>query len=180
MTKDVELTTERLLLRPLRLADITEILEYSMDDDWSRYFDPSTREGVEAFVAHNVLAPWDKEARFSILLDSRVIGGVGLTIDKGHKIAEIGYSMNKDHWGKGIMTEAAGRIVRWGFEELGLAKIYSHADVLNVGSWRVMEKVGMTREGLFRGHSGFRGERQDDVYYGLLRDEWIANEANLR
>ena len=59
------------------------------------------------------------------MLDSKVIGGLGLTIDKKHKIAEVAYSMAKEHRGKGIITEAARRVVRWGFEELGLAKIYS-------------------------------------------------------
>ena len=161
----------------MRLTDIAEVIEYSMDEDWSRHFNPSTVEDLEAFVAQNVLAPWDEGPRFSIVLDSKVIGGLGLLIDKKHNIAELGYSMSKEHWGKGIMTEAARRVVLWGFEEVGLAKIYSHADVLNVGSWRVMEKLGMTREGLFRGHSLARGVRQDDVYYGLLREDWDGGEA---
>ncbi len=177
MREGIELSTERLLLRPIRLTDIAEVLDYSIDDEWSRHFNPSTVEDVEDFVAQNVLAPWAESPRFSIVVDSKVIGGLGLTIDKKHKIAELAYSMAKEHWGKGIMTEAARGVVRWGFEELGLAKIYSHADVLNVGSWRVMEKLGMTREGLFRGHSLARGVRQDDVYYGLLREDWEANEA---
>ena len=146
-----------------------------MDDDWSRHFDPSTVEYVESFVAQKVLAPWDEDPRFSVLLDAKVIGGVGLTIDKRSNIAELGYLIAKAHWGKGIMTEATLRVVRWGFEELGLDKIFAHADVLNVGSWRVMEKLGMTRERLFRGHSLARRVRLDDVYYGLLREEWEAS-----
>ena len=179
MREGVELSTERLLLRPIRLTDIAEVIEYSMVDDFSRHFGYFSVEHVEAFVAQNVLAPWDVGPRFSIVLDSKVIGGIGLTIDKKNKIAEIAYSMAKEHWGKGIITEAARRVVRWGFEELGLEKIYAHSDVLNVGSWHVMEKLGMTREGLLSGHSLARGVRHDDVYYGLLCEDWEASKALL-
>ena len=70
------------------------------------------------------------------------------------------------------MTEAVTAVVGWGFDELGLQKVYSRADVENVGSWRVMEKIGMTREGTLRSQGVNRGVRQDYHYYGILRTEW--------
>jgi len=70
------------------------------------------------------------------------------------------------------MPEAAKAVIQWGFGERGLAKIWAKADPRNRRSWRVMEKLGMTREGLLRGHLKVRGERVDDVYYGILREEW--------
>ena len=172
MTEPVELRTERLLLRPIRLRDVVEIYEYSQDEEWARYFNPHTLEYIESFVAKNIMAPWDTGPRFSIVLDAKVVGGIGLAIDKANEISEIGYSIAREQWGKGYVTEAAREVVRWGFEELGLAKIYSHAHAGNRRSWRVMEKLGMTREGLFRGHFLTRGERTDEVYYGLQRKEW--------
>ena len=172
MSESVELRTERLLLRPMRLRDVVDVYEYSQDEEWGRYSNPHTLDYVEWFVAKNVMAPWDTGPRFSIVIDANVVGGIGLEIDKANKIAEVGYSIAREHWGKGYVPEAAREVLRWGFEDLGLAKIYAHAHAENKRSWRVMEKLGMTREGLFRGHSITRGERTDDVYYGLLREEW--------
>jgi ribosomal-protein-alanine N-acetyltransferase len=70
------------------------------------------------------------------------------------------------------MTEAAHAVVDWGFKNLGLAKIFAMADLPNQGSWRVMEKLGMTREGVLRRESIVNGQPVDDLYYGLLREEW--------
>jgi RimJ/RimL family protein N-acetyltransferase len=62
--------------------------------------------------------------------------------------------------------------VKWAFETVGIAKVYSWADVENIGSWRVMEKLGMMREGTLRSQGVNRGVRQDYHYYGILRSEW--------
>ena len=73
------------------------------------------------------------------------------------------------------MAEAARAVVDWAFAERGLHRISSNADVRNRRSWRVMEKLGMRREGLFRSHRndprpGY--PRIDMVYYGLLQEDW--------
>ena len=60
----------------------------------------------------------------------------------------------------------------WGFREFALHKVFARADLRNVASWRVMEKLGMAREGVLRSHTRLRDEYFDDVYYGILRDEW--------
>lgn len=174
MSEPIELKTERLFLRPIRLQDVVDIYEYAQDEEWARYFNPHTLNYVETFVSNAVMAPWDTSPRFSIMLNSTLIGGTGLTIDSENKRAELGYSLARDHWGKGYATEAIERVVRWGFEDLGLNKIFAHADGGNRRSWRVMEKLGMSREGVFRNHSIVRGELRNDVYYGLLREEWLA------
>ena len=75
-------------------------------------------------------------------------------------------------WGQGLVSEAARAVLACAFTALALAKVYTFADVRNVGSWRVMEKIGMHREGLLRQHRILHGERVDDVWYGLLRGEW--------
>ena len=92
MSEEIELRTERLLLRPMRLRDVTEIYEYSQDEEWQRYFDPHTLEYIESFVANNVIAPWDTGPRFSIVVDSKVIGGLGLVIDKAKLLAKVAAS----------------------------------------------------------------------------------------
>lgn len=175
MGKPIELNTERLLLRPIRLWDVVDFYEYAQDQEWARYFNPHTLEYCEKFVSNAVMAPWEDSPRFSIVFNSKVIGGMGLYIQRTDKRAELGYSMAREHWSKGFATEAARAVVRWGFSELDLDKIYAHADAGNQRSWNVMEKLGMTREGVFRSHSLVRGKRRDDVQYGILKEEWLAD-----
>ena len=174
--KRIEIKTERLLLRSYRLEDVDDVFAYARDPEWSRYLErlpypePYIREHAEKFVARRVLAAWDEDPAWAMVLDGRVVGGLGLRIDRS--TGELHYGIAREQWGKGLVVEAARAVVDWGFRERGLAKICSRADIRNRGSWRVMEKLGMTREGLFRRHLELRGERIDCVYYGLLREEW--------
>ena len=77
-----------------------------------------------------------------------------------------------NHWRKGLMVEAGRAVVDWGFRERDLEKVFAQGDARNKRSLRVMEKLGMSREGILRSHGEGRGERIDDVYYGILREEW--------
>ena len=148
----IELRTERLVLRPFRLGDADDVFEYASDPEWPRYLpgipDPYTRRHAHEFVARGVLASWATNPTFAIVLDSRVIGGTGLTVQAENEVGALGYAIAKAHWGKGLTTEAAQAVVDWGFEQHRLAKVYAVADLRNQASWRVMEKLGMTREGV--------------------------------
>ena len=84
----------------------------------------------------------------------------------------MGFAIAKEHWGRGLTVEAALAVVDWSFRKRGLAKVYAYTDARNMQSLRVMAKLGMTREGILRSHRTFRDERIDDVYHGLLREEW--------
>jgi ribosomal-protein-alanine N-acetyltransferase len=121
-----------------------------------------------------VLADWAKEPVFAIVLDGKVIGGINLRVDKAHQLAELGYSIARNHWGRGLVAEAGRAVIGWAFPACDLWKIFARADAGNRGSWRVMEKLGMIREALLREHRLVRGERGDEVVYGLLREEWEA------
>mgnify|MGYP002029209635 CR=1 FL=1 len=63
----------------------------------------------------------------------------------------------------------------WGFRCHALERVWTTADARKLRSMRVLEKLGLTREGLLRSHQVLRGERVDRVYYGLLRQEWARN-----
>ena len=178
MAEGIEMNTERLKLRPMRLADADAILTYSSDEKWAQYHAKlPDMHIIEEFVAQHVLAPWADDPRFSIVLDSEVVGGIGLTIDRKYAHGELAYSLARKYWGKGLVIEAAREVVRWGFSEQGLAKIWTRADALNTQSTRVMEKLGMTLEGVLRAQTVVRGERRDEVRYGLLRDEWVEQAS---
>ena len=173
MTKPTELKTERLLLRPFRLSDTDDVLEYGSDPEWAAFSPrPYTRSDAEKVVAKAVLKSWDEEAVFAIVLEARVVGLIVLDVDTKHRRAELGYEVARDVWGQGLATEAAIAVCDWGFHEYGLAKVHAGADPRNERSLRVMEKLGMRREGIHRSHDVERGERVDAACYAVLRDEW--------
>ena len=178
MVEPVALTTDRVLLRPFELTDVDDVYAYARDSEWGRHLPvPSPYEHRHAveFVARSVLTSWDTNPAFAMCLNGRVVGGINIRIDKSKATAEMGFSIAREHWGKGLTAEAARAVTDWAF---GLAKITAMADLMNSQSWRVMEKLGMTREGVLRSERpsfmdpGTPGTRQDMVIYSVLREEW--------
>jgi RimJ/RimL family protein N-acetyltransferase len=92
--------------------------------------------------------------------------------DRPHERVEIAYSLARQHWGKGLTTEAARSVISWAFQTYTINRIYAWSDPRNIGSWRVMEKLGMQREGLLRSHVKWHGTFRDQMYFGILRSEW--------
>ncbi len=148
MTEPVELRTERLVLRPFRLDDVEDVFAYASDPEWARYLpvpQPYARQHAVEFVAQRVLASWDINPVWALVLSGKVVGGIGLRIDLQDETAELGYSLAKEHWGQGLVPEAARAVVEWGFKVRFLAKFLARADARNSNSQRVMENVGMCR-----------------------------------
>ena len=174
MNEQPELRTERLLLRPFRSDDVDDVLGYATDPEWGRYLpvpDPYTRRSAERFVAGAILADPDTRPIWAIVHEGRVSGALNLTVRSPGR-AELGYSIARQLWGRGLTTEAAAAVIGYGFESLELVRIFAMADVRNTASWRVMEKLGMQREGMLRRHAVLRGEHVDHVLYAVLADEW--------
>lgn len=177
------LRTERLVLRPFGEADIDAVTEGSQDPETQRYVPvpaPYTRADAETYVFET--APKGRAAGTDLVLGvfeietGRVVGSVGLhrmkDLDAEHGGAgEIGYWTMPAARGRGFMTEAAGELCRWGFAELGLARIEWIAIAGNEPSWRVVEKLGFTREGTLRSWLVHRGIRRDAWIGSLLRAE---------
>jgi ribosomal-protein-alanine N-acetyltransferase len=173
----IELHTERLILRPFSPTDVEDVYSYASDPEWARYLpevpQPYEHRHAQAFI-ESTLASWTSSPQFAIVLDGRVIGGITLTLNPASKVGGLGYSVAKEHWGQEIALEAARAVVDWGFQTLGLEKIFATADARNRRSQRVMEKLGMTREAYLRKHRFSRGEIIDEVWYGILKEEWEA------
>jgi len=83
----------------------------------------------------------------------------------------MGYAYHRDTWGHGYATEAARRIVRFGFENIGLHRICAYCDARNAASARVLEKAGMRREGHLREATRMRDGWGDEYVYAVLRDD---------
>lgn len=102
-----------------------------------------------------------------------VVGAGELNIrDFTNKNGEIGYIVNPDYWGKGLATDVANLLIDFGFSELKLHRIYATCDPRNIGSSKVLEKVGMTKEGRIRENLLIKGGWRDSLLYSILENEW--------
>ena len=106
-----------------------------------------------------------------------LIGAIGLEINKEDHNAELGYGLGREFWNQGYCTEAAIAMIEFGFESLGLRRIVSEHMARNPASGKVMEKAGMTREGLRRKHVRKWGVFEDVVVYGILADDRRVDRA---
>ena len=173
-----ELQTERLTLRRFRLTDVDDVVAFANDEEWQYFLPlpyPYEYVHAERFVAESFLRDWKSKPAFAIVLDDSVIGEINLSIDTKRQTAEMGYAIGRKHWGNGYGTEGASAVVNWAFEIFCLAKVSAFANIDNKRSWRVMERIGMTREGVLRSDAPDGRDpsrRQDAVYYGILREEW--------
>jgi RimJ/RimL family protein N-acetyltransferase len=106
--------------------------------------------------------------------DNRVAGGVGTRITNvEQREGDLGYVLRKNLWGQGIATEAARAVLDFAFDALGLHRVWATADPENVASVRVLEKLGMRREGLLRRNIFVRGAFRDSAVYAILEDERV-------
>jgi RimJ/RimL family protein N-acetyltransferase len=179
----VGLRTDRLLLRPWEERDVDAITAACQDPETMRYVpfpSPYTRADAETFVRET--APKGRAAGTDVIFGAIVqetgepVASVGLhrIKDLGAAyggVAEIGYWTAPGARGRGYMTEAVREVCHWGFEELGLARIEWIAIAGNEGSWRVVQKLGFTREGTLRDWLVHRGVRHDAWIGSLLRSE---------
>ena len=171
-----EIVTARLLLRPPRLEDVDAYHALVSDPEYAFFGarQAADRDATRRGLAKIVVTPWAQRPEFAIVHDGRVVGRVVLEMDRTNQTAALGYGIARPAWGSGLATEAAHAMMTYGFEEFDLAKVWARADPRNGASVRVLEKIGMIREGLLRSHLIVRGERVDRVYYGILRSEWEA------
>ncbi|MBZ5567386.1 MAG: GNAT family N-acetyltransferase [Acidobacteriia bacterium] len=174
-----DLSTPRLGLRRLRWEDADDIFAYASDPQVTTYvfWEPhrtldDTREFLQRTLkgyAEGLPPAWGMEH----LADKVVIGTCGMfEVQAQHARAEIGYAVGRKYWGQGLMTEAVGAMLAYGFNTLGLNRIEARCDVENTGSWRVMEKVGMKLEGVLRQNIFLHGRPRDAKIYAILRKEW--------
>lgn len=171
------LSTARLLLRPFVLSDADNVQRLAGDDliaaTTLNVPHPYEAGMAEAWIStHQPQFDEGTLHNFAITLaaSGELVGAIGLAIDPETLIAELGYWVGVPHWGNGYCTEAARAVVRHGFS-IGLQRIHAHYMAMNVASGKVMENVGMRREGTLRQHVVKRGVRHDMAWFGILADE---------
>lgn len=178
MTTPVTLLTPRLRLRFLgedecpRFAELANCREVYATT--GRLPFPYTIEHAHEYRAKQLEAAETGQAVRLAVTDREteaVIGAVGLEIEAAVNRAELGFWIGVPYWGKGYATEAAAAIIGYGFDVLGLHRIFARHLAGNEASGRVQRKIGMTREGLLRAHAMKDGVYHDDVIHGILKSD---------
>jgi RimJ/RimL family protein N-acetyltransferase len=182
-TPQPSLESKRLILRPFHVADAPAVQRLAGERDiadttrniphpyadgmaeaWIQSHEPGYEDGTVATFA---IIPRD---------NPDLVGAIGLQIDQDLGMAELGYWIGKPFWNLGYATEAAIAILAFGFNDLRLNRIQAGHLARNPTSGRVMEKAGMVLEGKTRQATIKRGQREDLVYYGILREDWLSSD----
>lgn len=170
--------TERLRLRPFTLADAEIVRALAGAPEVAAttlhiphpYPDGAAAEWIST---HESAAERGDSYTWAITRrpDGALLGAISLSINKAHNWAEMGYWLGLPFWNQGYTSEAARRVVVFGFTELGLHRIIAACLPRNPASARVMEKAGLRYEGHLRGHVR-KGEVFEDILmYGRLRSD---------
>ncbi len=172
------LQTERLNLRPFTLDYARKVQNLAGDSNVARttlhiphpYEDGMAEKWIETLIEGR---KEHKQYAYAIeIKETNEFIGTGTIIpNSAHRTAELAYWIGFNYWNRGYASEAAKRLIEEAFSELSIIKIFAaHLDT-NPASGRVMEKLGMQREGVLRQHVLKWNNQCDLVYYGLLRGE---------
>jgi len=187
--KCLSLKTNCLILREFNELDWRQAVhEYASDPQVVRYmtWGPNTRKESQGFIQRAISRQQEEPRRnygFAVVLkaEDRLIGGCGIHIsnpdDQG---GWIGYCFNCHFWGEGYATETARALLSFGFDRLKLHRIFATCDPKNIASARVLEKIGMQREGHLREHKWIRGRWRDSFLYAVLDYEWKGLRVGSR
>lgn len=178
--------TERLVLRPLEEGDAESIYQNVKDHDIAKWTinipHPYPKDGALTFIKGSI-AQMQKGMVYQLailLKETDEFAGVMSLINVNwvHKNAEIGYWTSKKHWNMGIATEAAKRMIAFGFEDLNMERIYAKCFHNNEVSRHVIEKCGMQYEGNLRHEVLREGKFIDMIYFGIIKEDWKEVNKN--
>jgi len=175
----MQITTERLLLREFVESDWPAVLAYQSDPrylrfySWEQRMEEEVRGFVQQFIARQQEQPRCKFQLAIVLAEGELIGNCGIRLQKVEsRQGELGYELAPSWWGHGYATEAARAMLTFGFQELSLHRIWASCVARNTASARVLERLGMHREGRLREQEWFKGRWWDTLVYGILEQEW--------
>jgi RimJ/RimL family protein N-acetyltransferase len=176
----MELKSKRLILREITLDDLEDIHQlHSIPevDEFNTLGIPKdieeTRKLIKPAIEAQTKSP---RTAYEWVIESKGNGaflglaGMFLSNDK-YRLGEMYYKLFPDCWGKGYATEVAQKLVETGFEVFNLHKVEAGVATDNRRSIRVLEKIGMTREGLRRKVLPIRGRWADNYHYAIVEDD---------
>ena len=173
--------TDRLLLRRLVIQDAADIFEYGRDPEVARHvlWDPyrsisEARSYIRSMQRHYRMAEassWGIELKET----GRIVGTIGyMWFQRENASAEVGYSLARPCWNRGLMTEALKAVIAYSFDTLNLNRVEAQHEITNPASGAVMRKAGMTKEGTLRQRLMNKGQYVDVDLYAILRCEYAS------
>jgi RimJ/RimL family protein N-acetyltransferase len=178
------LQTARLRLRAFQDADADDLFALHSNAYVLRYWDaPPWTEPARAekfLTTCRQMAQEGTGVRVAVdrLSDGAFLGWCTLNSwNPDFRSASLGYCYHEAAWGHGYATEAARALLRWAYDTLDLNRVQAEVDTRNIGSARVLEKLGFVREGTLREDCIVNGDVSDSWVYGLLRREWQPSPA---
>lgn len=178
------LETERLILCRFTEDDADDLFSLDSDPEVMRFVtggEATPRSEIEADVVPHFLRWHEHSERFGYFAAIEkaagdFLGWFEFRPPKGgySDNVELGYRLRKSAWGKGYATEGSRALIRKGFTELGVRRIFAEAMAVNVASRRVMEKAGLSYVRTFHQEWPYRieGEEHGDVEYAICKEEW--------
>lgn len=172
-----EIRTKRLLLRPFRPEDARAVQHLAGAReiaDTTLHIPHPYKDGMAEEWIGTHAGAWERNemATFAVTTSADgLVGAVSLRLRPEHARAELGYWIGTPFWGRGYATEAAGALVRFGFETLDLNRIHATHLTRNPASGEVMRKIGMRHEGTLRQHVRKWNQLEDLALYAILRRE---------
>ncbi|MBH3339287.1 GNAT family N-acetyltransferase [Pseudomonas mendocina] len=181
----VTLTTPRLVLRPLQAADAPALFAIFSDPQVMQYWN-TPPWGCEAvardYIREEQQAMHDGQRLTLAIVDRNSAELIGkcllFSYHPESRRAEIGFGIASSAWGKGYVQEAAGELLRHGFETLELNRVEAEIDPSNAASGRALERLGFSREGLLRQRWIIDGQVSDSALYGLLSENWRSRHSH--
>ena len=175
-----KIETDRLIIREFNEGDLKSIHEYASKSEVTMYlpFGPNNELDTQLFlkkvIDYQIQNPrCDYEFAVILKQNDSLIGGCGIHVTNiKNKEASIGYCYDKKFWRNGYASEAADAIIKFGFQKLSLHRIFATCCPDNIGSAKVMEKIGMKKEGCLREHKLQRGKWRDSFIYSILEYEY--------
>lgn len=166
------INTKRLIIRNFEINDWQAVYEYtSTAMSWNIPEGVFSEEDAREFVREN---GYEKREHFPVILKDKniLIGHIAFHKYFGEHTYEIGWVFNPKYHNKGYASEAAQAILEYGFKKMKLHRIIATCQPQNPASYRVMEKIGMRREGYFKKCIPYGNEWWDEYYYAILEEEW--------
>lgn len=173
------LETKRLTLRLFHEADVPEVVRLCNNDNLYRStlnlpYPYSTEHALTWMKHHHTHFNNDKAYELAITdkKTGKLYGAIALSNHQAFNNGELAYWIGEAYWGNGYATEAAKAMLQFAFIEKKYNKVFARYFHANHASGRVIEKIGMKKEGVLKQHIRKDGEYIDLIYYGVLKEEW--------
>lgn len=187
----IELESERLIFRKFTPDDFPVVYDWlsSLENLKYRSSEPKNEAEAHSYLDWAITCAEQEQCvnfRYAVVLKStgELIGSCELYYTDRDP-AELAWELHRNYWRQGYGAEIGNTLLKLAFEVLGLRRVIADCNTLNVGSWRIMEKIGMRREAHFlksvRGNSALNHEWCDKYQYAILKEEWDAsNEVRIQ